>query len=325
MCQGTMAFGPVPSRRLGQSLGINNIPPKICTYSCVYCQIGRTHRVQVKRRAFYKPEDVERVVCSKVSEAKEKGKAIDYLTFVPDGEATLDVSLGREMEFLKGLGINIAVISNASLIWHADVQEELLAADWISLKLDAASEALWRRMNRPHRSLRHDKILRGMSEFSALFKGELVTETMFVQGMNEDPKEMEAVADIISSLEPRKSYISIPTRPPAENWVKIPSEDAVNQAYQIFTERGIDAEYNIGYEGNEFASTGDLEEDLLSITSVHPMRGDAVREFLAKAGSDWQMIEKLLEENRLVELEYGPHNDPHKFYLRRLDTQNQKR
>jgi wyosine [tRNA(Phe)-imidazoG37] synthetase (radical SAM superfamily) len=109
-----IAFGPVPSRRLGHSLGINNIPPKICTYSCVYCQVGRTINMQVKRKSFYKPEEVIHEVVKKIREAKNIGEPVDYLTFVPDGEPTLDVNLGNEIELLKTLGIKIAVITNSS-------------------------------------------------------------------------------------------------------------------------------------------------------------------------------------------------------------------
>ena len=111
-----IAFGPVPSRRLGRSLGINNIPAKVCSYSCIYCQLGRTIKISVERRAFYNPEKVFENVRRKVEEAKIRGEKIDYLTFVPDGEPTLDLNLGVEMELLKGMGIPIAVLTNSSLL-----------------------------------------------------------------------------------------------------------------------------------------------------------------------------------------------------------------
>ncbi|MBC7099682.1 radical SAM protein, partial [Candidatus Bipolaricaulota bacterium] len=91
-------FGPVPSRRLGRSLGINNIPPKVCSYSCVYCQLGRTPRMEVVRRAFYGPEEIVQAVRAKVGKLRGRGEQVDYLTFVPDGEPTLDANLGREIE-----------------------------------------------------------------------------------------------------------------------------------------------------------------------------------------------------------------------------------
>ena len=146
------AYGPVPSRRLGQSVGINHIPPKICTYSCVYCQLGRTISMQSERREFYSPEKVSREVETQVDKALNRNEHINYLTFVPDGEPTLDINLGREIELLKPLGIKIAVISNASLMWREDVRSDLLEADWVSMKVDAVTETLWRRVNRPPRS-----------------------------------------------------------------------------------------------------------------------------------------------------------------------------
>ena len=311
-----IAFGPVPSRRLGKSLGINNIPPKICTYSCIYCQLGRTNNMQINRGKFYKPEEIMHAVENKVKKAKEGGEPIDYLTFVPDGEPTLDINLGKEIGLLKSLslGIKIAVITNSSLIWKEDVRDDLHKADWVSLKIDAVSQGIWRRINRSYGSLKLDKIQEGISEFSHSFNGKLATETMLVQDVNDDTKGVEQVADFIAGLNPKKGYISIPTRPPAEGGVTPASEYEINMAYQIFKERGIDAEYLIGYEGNAFAYTGNVEEDLLSITSVHPMREEGMKEFLTKAKANWSIIKKLIDEDKLIQVKYKDK----KFYMRKL-------
>ena len=144
-----IAFGPVPSRRLGRSLGINNIPPKVCTYSCVYCQVGKTRRMQVERSPFYEPEDIFKSVRKQVKKAIKKGERIDYLTFVSDGEPTLDVNLGYEIDLLKSLGIKIGIITNASLIFREDVRTDLMKADWVSLKFDSTRKTIWRQINRP--------------------------------------------------------------------------------------------------------------------------------------------------------------------------------
>lgn len=310
-----IAFGPVPSRRLGHSLGINNIPPKICTYSCIYCQLGRTLNMQAERTAFYKTEEILQDVEEKVKEAKKRGEVIDYLTFVPDGEPTLDINLGEEIELLKPLGIKIAVISNASLIWKEDVRDALSNADWVSVKIDAVSQNIWRRIDRPLMSfLELDKILQGISKFSHTFNGELATETMLIQNVNDTPEEIEKIADFITGLKDTKSYISIPTRPPAEKWAKPATEQVINTAYQLFSGKSIDVEYLIGYEGNAFAFTGNVEEDLLSITSVHPMREDGVKKFLEKANANWKTIEKFIDEGKLVEVKYKEN----KFYMRKL-------
>lgn len=311
-----IAFGPVPSRRLGHSLGINNIPPKICTYSCVYCQLGRTLEFQVKRQVFYQPEHILHNVENKVKEATLRGEPIDYLAFVPDGEPTLDLNLGKEIELLKSLGIRLAVITNGSLVWRKDVRDDLSKADWVSLKIDALDNDIWCKINRRHKSLQLEKILEGVPEFARTFRGELTTETMLIQGINDSPEELENISDLIARLEPVKAYIAIPTRPPAEKWVQPASERTINMAYQIFDQKSIDVEYLIGYEGNAFAFTGNVEEDLLSITSVHPMREDGVSEFLTKAEGGWAVVEKLIIEQKLLAVEYMGK----RFYTRKLPT-----
>ncbi len=316
MGSGEIAFGPVPSRRLGRSLGINNIPPKICSYACVYCQLGRTITMQVERSHFYGPDRIREEVSRQVEAAESRGEPIDYLTFVPDGEPTLDADLGEEIRALKGLGIPIAVITNSSLIWREDVRAELAGADWVSLKVDAACEDIWRRIDRPHKSLSLPEILVGGREFSAHFSGALVTETMLVAGLNDGPSHLEGLAALLAELGPRISYLAIPTRPPAEAWVHPPEEEGLNRAFQILRGRLPRVEYLIGYEGSAFAFTGDVEEDLLSITAVHPMREDAVRELLGKAGADWSVVERLIRSGALREVEYGGR----KFYLRRLPS-----
>ncbi len=307
-----IAFGPVPSRRLGQSLGINNIPPKNCTYSCVYCQVGRTRNMQ-NREEFYKVEDIIKSVEKQVNEAQKRGERIDYLTFVPDGEPTLDCNIGKEIELLKSLRIKMAVITNATLLWREDVRKDLSQADWVSVKIDAVSSDNWRKVNRPHKTLQLDKILESILKFSHSFDGELVTETMLISDVNDKTGEFEKIARFISELKPYKSYLSIPTRPPAEKRVKSASEHSITMAYQIFRDHGIDTEYLIGYEGNAFAFTGNVEEDILSITSVHPIREEGVNELLKKAHADWSQ-KKLIHENKLVEVDY----QGKKFYIRKL-------
>ena len=309
-----IVFGPVPSRRLGQSLGVNNIPPKVCTYSCVYCQLGRTLRMQTDRSSFYEPEEIVRQVKDKIEKAKGNEEPIDYITFVPDGEPTLDGNLGREIEFLKPLGYKIAVITNSSLIWREDVRVELSKVDWISLKVDSVDRKMWRKVNRPYRTLQLDLILDGVLEFARGFKGELATETMLVKNLNDSDELLTETAKFIARLNPAVSYVSIPTRPPAEEWAKAPDEETINRAYQIFKERIANVEYLIGYEGNAFAFTGNFEDDILSITSVHPMREDAVEEFLKRAGVEWGAIRKLVAQERLIETEY----QGNRFYIRKL-------
>ncbi len=309
-----IAFGPVPSRRLGRSLGINNVPPKVCSYSCIYCQLGRTIKMSSERQEFYRPEEILEAAREKVEKAQQRGEPVDYLSFVPDGEPTLDRNLGQEIDLLRSLGIKVAIISNSSLVWREDVHDELGKADWVSLKVDSTRDDTWHEIDRPHGSLRLDSILQGMEEFGVSFEGQLVTETMLVQGVNDSPEQLTEVAAFISQVGPSVAYLSVPTRPPAEDWVQVPADEILNQAYQVFREKLDHVKYLIAYEGHEFAFTGQVEEDLLSITSVHPMRRDAVEAFLSKAEEDWSVVERLLQEGLLAETEYSGAT----FYLRRF-------
>lgn len=312
-----IAYGPVPSRRLGQSLGINNIPPKNCTYSCVYCQVGRTLNMQSERSTFYQPGEIIEEVKDKVRSASEAGERIDYVTFVPDGEPTLDIHLGREIEALKPLGKKIAVISNASLLTRPDVRKELMRADWVSVKIDTINADTWRRLNRPHRDLDLHAMLDSLRLFATHYTGELTTETMLVKDLNDGVEEAEKVADFLSTITPSKAYVSIPTRPPAEDWVRLPDEHAINRYYQIVSGAVEGAEYLIGYEGNAFAATGDVAGDILSITAVHPMREEAVNEVLDRTDADWDIIQSLIDRELLIESSY----EGHSYYLRRTSAQ----
>jgi wyosine [tRNA(Phe)-imidazoG37] synthetase (radical SAM superfamily) len=309
-----LVFGPVPSRRLGRSLGINNIPPKACSYSCVYCQVGTTRVPEIVPREFYAPDRICQEVETRLAQIRETGSHVDYLTFVPDGEPTLDALLGESIERLRPLGIPVAVISNASLLWHKAVREALMKADWVSLKVDAIAEPLWRRINRPHASLDHAAILDGMAVFAGGFSGTLATESMIVRGLNDDEPTARDLAGFLGKLGPDVAYLSVPTRPPAEKHVHTPDEAALNRIYQIVSRQVNKLELLTGYEGDAFASTGNVVEDLLSITSVHPLREAAVRRLLDKTGSHWQVVERLIADEQLKETSY----EGKKFYVRRI-------
>lgn len=307
-----IVFGPVPSRRLGKSLGVNNIPPKICTYSCVYCQVGKTLKMEAERSLFYDTTEVVREIEEEVKKFQQKNETIDYISFVPDGEPTLDLELGEKIRKLKHLGIKIAVISNASLIWQEKVREDLKEADWVSLKVDALTPSIWRKVDRPHRSLELKNILEGIKVFSKDFQGSLNTETMLVRDMNDREEELHKIAGFIKELNAHRCYISIPTRPPTVKWIQPPLPEKITVAYNIFQEYGLSVECLLGFAVQSFGFTGDIERDILSITAVHPMRESEIQNFLKKAGSDWEVIKNLIKDKKLIKTSYGNQ----KFYMR---------
>jgi len=286
---------------------VNNIPPKACTYACVYCQVGRTSPMRVERSAWYPPEDLAAEVSAAVERVIGRGGRIDFLTIVPDGEPTLDVNLGRLIGLLRPLGIDVAVISNGSLLDRKDVRRDLMDVDWVSLKVDAVRTDTWRRIDRPHGRLQLAEILDGMLRFAAKYEGRLVTETMLVRGLNDDEESIGDLASFLARLGPSVAYLGIPTRPPLEDWVRAPDEETLARAWHALDGSLEKVEYLTGYEGDEFTSSGPIVADLLGITSVHPMRERAVREMLARAGADWSVVRSLLDQRELIETRYAGH------------------
>ncbi|WP_068805976.1 radical SAM protein [Thauera phenolivorans] len=313
-----IAFGPIPSRRLGRSLGINNIPPKHCSYSCVYCQVGPTHEEELIRRPFLAPAEILRQVRARVDAVRARGETVDYLTFVPDGEPTLDFRLAESIDALRELGLPIAVISNASLIWQAEVREALSRADWVSVKIDSVLPAVWDRVNRPHGVLRLADILSGIKRFAREFEGQLVSETMLIAGMNDGIEDCRALARFMGEAGIGRAYLAIPHRPPAVSGIRGPDESVVLQAHQILSTQGVEVELLTQYEGDVFAFGGDLPAEILAISAVHPLRESVVRALAEKAGAGMEVVEGLLASGDLRRLEH----EGETFYLRRLSRSN---
>ena len=307
-------FGPVPSRRLGKSLGVNNIPFKVCSYSCRYCQLGKGIRMQAERQVFFDPEMLADEVRELLDKTRGTADFPDYVTIVPDGEPTLDINLGVLIDRLKALEVPVAVITNSSLLHMEEVRDDLMKADYVSIKADAFSRETWKRLNIPHRSLDIDKIRDGIMTFSGLYWGKLVTETMLVKDINDSPAEINNTAGIVRMINPHTAYISIPTRPPAFSGIMPADEDRVLEAYHAFAQQVDNVELLTGYEGNEFSSTGRFREDILAITAVHPMREDAVTELLARSNECEETLEIMIGEELLRRVVYGSHT----YYMRRF-------
>ncbi len=312
---GKYVFGPVPSRRLGASLGVNNIPLKYCTYSCIYCQAGYTVNKIACRRKFYDPIEVAREVLQFLEKLNFE---VDYVTFVPNGEPTLDVNLGRIIELIKSeVSVPIAVLTNASLIFMEAVREDLQLADLVSVKVDSVIEDVWMKINRPHQDLRLSEILSGILEFSRSFNGKLITETMLVKGVNDHEHVLTENAKFISRIRGlEKAYISVPVRPPTEKWVEIPSEEAIVKAFSIYSKFMGENKVELltGIESGEFRVSEDPVNYILSLTRVHPLKLDYAIKILGGGSEAEVAIEELVDKGKIVLVEYSGC----KFILRKI-------
>lgn len=307
-----ITFGPVPSRRLGKSLGINNIIlPKTCSYSCNYCQVGKTIKKSCKREYFYKPEFIyERVI--KHLKKLNKNNYPDYLTFVSNGEPTLDENLGEAIKLLKETHIPVAVISNASLLCFDSVKEDLQLADWVSFKIDAGDIITWHLINRPVEGLDFEEILSNIKLFRDGYQGRLCTETMIVNGINDSTENISSLAEIVKSINPEIAYLAVPIRPPLENFVKPPDAVRLNLAWQIFNKMDIKTELLTGFEGTDTGYTGNIYEDILNITAVHPLREDALHKLLQDDGAVYSVVDSLINQHLIKSIIY----EGNKFFIR---------
>ena len=290
-------FGPVPSRRLGRSLGISTIPPKTCSYSCVYCQLGRTSRLQVKRESFYP----KREILDEIIEVARKTKP-EYITFSGDGEPTLCRDLGWLIRRIKSASsLPVAVITNGSLLYREDVRQDLEKADVVIPSLDAAHAKLFKDINRPHRSLDLDLVLKGLMDFSSGFSGRIWLEVMLVKNLNASKESLEGIKKAADRIEPDRIYIITPIRPPAEPWVEPPEPSGILEAQEIIGNSvpfGSVESGPVGFQG--FSSA---RQAILDISSRHPLRRDQAAE-IESGFSSPGTVRQMLEAGELVETKY---------------------
>lgn len=298
-------YGPVPSRRLGRSLGVDLIPPKTCNYSCIYCQLGRTLQFSNRRQSFYPKEAILLEIQKKLDQIGQEG--INFITFVGQGEPTLSADLGWLIHEVKQrFPIKVAVITNGALLYDRSVQSDLLEVDVILPSLDAGTEEVFRRINRPHPSLQFDKVLEGMIAFRKRYEGEFWLEIMVVPGVNDGSEEIEAFKSLLNQIHPDRIYLNAAIRPPAESWVNIPSKQEIN----LFADQ-LGPTYDIVcHEEGQFVigsrDTEGLLHELTEIIKRHPMREVQVLETLlhANVNNAMKIIEKLIASEEIIKIEY---------------------
>lgn len=211
-------FGPVPSRRLGASLGIDLIPFKTCTFNCVYCECGRTTHPTTERKEYVPTGKV----IEELNEYLSSNPKIDYITFSGSGEPTLYKDIGKIIGFLRAQypDYKISVLTNGSLLFIPEVQEDLRRVDVVLPSLDAVSPDIFRKINRPIPSISIEKIITGLIDFRKKFSGSIWVEVFLVPRLNDSDEEIERIGKALRRIHPDKIQINTLDRPGTESWVK---------------------------------------------------------------------------------------------------------
>ena len=290
-------FGPVPSRRLGQSLGIDPVPLKTCNWNCVYCQLGRTRPLRIERRINFPNLEILAQVQDAL-DAHDPGE-IDWVTFVGSGETTLHAGLGEMVRGVKKMTeLPVAVITNGSLLYLPEVREELAAADAVMPSLDAGNAVLYRRINRPHPSLTFERLTEGLIAFRELYSGKLWVEVMLIRGLNDTLEALKEIAGWLEKIHPDEVHVVQPTRPPAEAWVKPPDSDGLQRAQAIL---GAATKIIMPAKGAfDFSGDNDLLKAITGVITRHPMRESELVEALEQwsPGEVRETLQALAESGR---------------------------
>ena len=204
-------FGPVPSRRLGMSLGVDLVPHKVCTLNCVYCECGATTNLTTERKEYVSYDEI----ISELQDFFKNNSKPDYITFSGAGEPTLNINIGKVIDFIKSNypETPVAVLTNGSLLSNKQVQNELLVADLILPSLDAATDIALKKIDRPSSSLKVQDYINGLIDFSSQFKGIIWLEIMILPGFNDDIKNLELLKEAILKINPEKVQLNTLDRP----------------------------------------------------------------------------------------------------------------
>lgn len=296
-------YGPVPSRRLGLSLGVSPIPNKTCNYSCIYCQLGRTNHLKKERKLF---EPVDEIV-DELKFVISQNIEFDVITIVGEGEPTLYLGLGELIDKIHNLSTKpVVVITNGSLFSDETVIEALKKADIILPSLDATNEFQFKQINRPHKFINYADIIQGLIDFSNEFSGELWIEIMLVKGINDDEISLNAFLEILKKIKYSRLYINSPVRPPAEKDVCEVDEVTMEKAIKILKGISID---KLSSEGFHSEIKDDFEA-VISTIQRHPMNQFEILDFLkSRACSEPErIIERLNSSDKVESVYYKGYN-----------------
>jgi len=297
-------YGPVPSRRLGFSLGVDIVPYKTCILDSIYCQLGRTLRKTIRRKSYPQID----AVCREVREALGAYERIDYITFSGSGEPTLNSDIGVLINEIKKMtSIPVVVVTNGTSLFREEVQKDLEKADIVMPSLDAASQEMFERINRPYGSLKIGTVIDGLATFKRRYQGKMWLEIMLVQGLNDSPNALPSFKKAISQIRPDKIYLNTVVRPPAEAYAKPLSGDNLSGDKMMSVRSYLDGQCDVIAEFHEHTDgqAKNVEEAIVEMAKRRPVTlRDIARVVGASEVNAEKLVSTLLESGMLAERLY---------------------
>lgn len=258
-------YGPVPSRRLGQSYGVDIVPFKDCTLDCVYCQLGRTINKTIERKDYGPVEPI----LAELKETLVEGLEADFITIAGSGEPTLNLRLGELIDGIKKItNIPVAILTNGTLLYKEDVRADCAKADVVMPSLDAGDEKIFQRINRPHKDISIENLISGLCTFRDEFAGRIWLEVFFVDGLNTDAEQIAKIKDAIELIRPNKIQLNTAVRPTAEADIKRPDSEKLRAiAARLGPKCEVIADFSLSRHGSPLEKKA---EDVLSILKRRP-------------------------------------------------------
>ncbi|MBA7478121.1 GTP 3',8-cyclase [subsurface metagenome] len=258
-------YGPVPSRRLGRSYGVDIVPLKVCTLDCVYCQLGKTTDRTIKRRNYGPIEPI----LAELRETLAEGLESDFITIAGSGEPTLNSQLGELIDGIKKItDIPVAVLTNGTLLYKKDVRADCAKADVVMPSLDAGDERTFQKVNRPHKDISIENLISGLCAFRDEFVGQIWLEVFFVEGLNTEAEQIAKIRDAIELIRPDKIQLNTAVRPTAEADIKrLDAEKLQAIAARLGPKCEVVADFSLSHHGRGLENKA---EDVLSILKRRP-------------------------------------------------------
>jgi wyosine [tRNA(Phe)-imidazoG37] synthetase (radical SAM superfamily) len=295
-------YGPIPSRRLGRSLGISPIPDKTCNYSCIYCMLGRTDHLTNERQEFYRVADILAELGDALAHTTPQP---DHISIVGNGEPTLYLRLQELIMGARRLAnIPIAVITNGALLAEPAVRSALAEADVVLTSFNAPTDELFRRIDRPCPGITFESMKQGLLAFAHMpRRGQLWVEMMLLEGINDSPEALEQTRWVLQEVAPDRVFVDTPIRPPAESFARPVGPESLQRA-----EEALGGARPSGFDFGAFAipAGADPLQTLADICKRHPMREDQAIKLLVDSGVDpLPVLDALRADPRFVVERYG--------------------